>query len=69
MAVVGVLDDLGLADWAGFSVATADAPESLRRLASATLTAGDDSSNPLGNPLGNPLANPLMASVDRFLAR
>ena len=65
MAVVGVLDDLGLADWAGFSVATADAPESLRRLASATLTAGDDSSNPLANPL----ANPLMASVDRFLAR
>ncbi len=54
MAIVGVLDDLGLADWAGFSAATADAPDPVRRLASVSLAPGD---------------NPLMDAVERFLAR
>ncbi len=54
MAIVGTLDDLGLADWCGFAVATADAPDPVRRLAGATLDATDD-------PFGE--------AVERFLVR
>jgi uncharacterized protein (TIGR01777 family) len=42
MAIVSVDDDLGLADWCGFSVALADAPDAVRRLAGAVAPAEPD---------------------------
>ncbi|MDZ4755242.1 MAG: TIGR01777 family oxidoreductase [Phycisphaerae bacterium] len=54
MALVGEQDDLGLADWCGFAVAIADAPDAVRRLAGATLPATDDE---LGAAVAAYLAN------------
>jgi uncharacterized protein (TIGR01777 family) len=54
MALVAEDDDLGLADWCGFSVATDGAPASVRRLAAATL-----------EPV--PGVEPLAQTVARFI--
>ncbi|MDZ4830961.1 MAG: TIGR01777 family oxidoreductase [Phycisphaerae bacterium] len=43
MALLATEDDLGLADWCGFSVAASDSPASVRRLAGAVLDASADS--------------------------
>jgi uncharacterized protein (TIGR01777 family) len=58
MAFVGTLDDMGLADWCGFSVAHPDAPESVRRLAGAAIGEGDALH-----------AEVLAAAIDRFVVR
>ncbi len=53
MAIVGDVDDLGLADWCGFSVAVADAPDVVRRLAGVILAATDD---PIGTAVASYIA-------------
>lgn len=55
VAFVGSLDDLGLADWCGFAVASPDAPDAVRRLAGATVEASAD-------PLGDAVARFLRTS-------
>lgn len=54
MALVGTLDDLGLADWCGFSVAGGEVPDPVRRLAGVAL---------------DPQADALGESVRRYLLR
>jgi uncharacterized protein (TIGR01777 family) len=68
MALVGSLDDLGLADWCGFSVATTDAPDAVRRLVGATV--GEDSEHrppAAGDARSDGGNDPLLQAVQRFV--
>ncbi len=58
MAMVAVEEDLGLADWCGFSVAASTAPPGVRRLAGATLPEGSEAGDALGAVVRSFIAKP-----------